>query len=258
MANLDVAGHVREIDLVVFDKDGTLIDFDHLWSGKVMAAITATIAEVDGSPDLAADLFSTLGADPASRRVLPESPLAVASIPSLVIVCATVLYRHGHPWHEAESTAQRAFRPVFQDPPTAAELKPVGDVAGLMRRLAAAGVKTSILTTDDRLGTLATLPLIGIEPLVHALVCGDDPIPSKPEPDGLLHLAALAGVAPARVLMVGDSAGDMAAARKAGAGLAVGVLSGTSRAEHFGSLAHVVVDDIHAIRVLEPAPQALR
>jgi phosphoglycolate phosphatase len=249
VARLDVAGHIREIDLVVFDKDGTLIDFDHLWAGKVIAAIEATLAEAAPSEALAADLYATLGADPDTRRVLPESPLAVASIPTLGIVCATVLYRHGHPWHAAETIAARAFRPVFQAPPTLRELKPIGDVAGLMRALGAAGVKTSILTTDDRLGTVATLPLLDIQDLVHAIVCGDDPIPSKPEPDGLLHLAGLAGVGPERVLMIGDSAGDMVTARKAGAALAVGVLSGTSRAEHFGPHAHVVVPDIHAIRL---------
>ncbi|MCW1841242.1 HAD family hydrolase [Prosthecomicrobium hirschii] len=253
MPRLDIAGHVRDIDLVVFDKDGTLIDFDHLWAGKMIAAIAATLDEASvgaaHDADLEADLYRTLGADPVSRRVVPESPLAVASIPALTIVCAAVLYRHGLPWHEAETIAGRAFRPVFQAPPTTTEIRPVGDVAGLMRGLAAAGARLSILTTDDRLGTVATLPILGVERLIDAMVCGDDPIPAKPEPDGLLHLAALAGVDPSRVLMVGDSAGDMVTARRAGAALAVGVLSGTSRADHFAGHADVIVPDIHAIRL---------
>jgi phosphoglycolate phosphatase len=48
-----------------------------------------------------------------------------------------------------------------------------------------------------------------------AVVGGDGPFPRKPDPAGLQHLAAQAGVAPADTLLVGDSAIDWRTARAA-------------------------------------------
>jgi phosphoglycolate phosphatase len=45
---------------------------------------------------------------------------------------------------------------------------------------------------------------------------GDGPLPRKPEPAGLLRLAADAGVEPAMTLFVGDSVIDWRTARRAG------------------------------------------
>ena len=58
------------IDLVIFDKDGTLIEFDSMWSGWAVALAdglaVATGRSVDGP------LFAMLGYDPASGAVLPR------------------------------------------------------------------------------------------------------------------------------------------------------------------------------------------
>ena len=49
------------------------------------------------------------------------------------------------------------------------------------------------------------------------VVGGDGPFPRKPDPAGLQHLAAVAGVPPGDVLLVGDSVIDWRTARAAGA-----------------------------------------
>ncbi|KAL7466947.1 hypothetical protein ACHAXS_007215 [Conticribra weissflogii] len=50
----------------------------------------------------------------------------------------------------------------------------------------------------------------------------DEPITSKPHPDGILHICSLWGCHPSEVIMVGDSANDdVAAANRAGCGGAV-------------------------------------
>ena len=61
-----------------------------------------------------------------------------------------------------------------------------------------------------------------------AVVGGDDFPSKKPDPEGLLKIAAEAGVSPQETALVGDSAVDIRTARNAGA-LAVGVLWGYDR-----------------------------
>lgn len=249
MPQIQINGLVRQIDLAVFDKDGTLVEFDRLWTGKLRRAVAAVIVQAAGVPGLEAALYQTLGVDHASGKVIAESPLAVATLARCGMVCATVLYQHGLPWYRAETLADQVFMPLITAPPERDDLAPIGDLSALFTRLKRVGLKLAICTSDDRIASQAGLDLLGISHLIDAMVCGDDPFPSKPAPDGLLHLARHFGVDPARMLMAGDSAGDMLAGRNAGAGLTLGVLSGTGKARGLAAHADVIVPDIHAILV---------
>lgn len=247
MSILEIDSLIHRIDLIVFDKDGTLVDFDRLWTGKLRRAIAAVVAQLPASPGLGPALYQSLGVDPVAGKVIAESPLAVATLARCGMVCATVLYQQGLPWYRAETLAEQVFMPLIAAPPVRDDLAPIGDVAGLFTRLKRAGVKLAICTSDDRLASQAALDLLGLAPLVDAMVCGDDAFASKPAPDGVLHISRQCGVDPARMLMAGDSAGDMLAGRNAGAGLMLGVLSGTGTGPSLAAHADVIVADIHAI-----------
>lgn len=248
MARLTVGVLTRDIDLVLFDKDGTLLDFHRLWGPRTERAIAA-LAAAAGRPDLIAALQATIGYDQASGRIRPETPMAVASIATNALVAATVLHQAGIAWHAAELLAREHFVPPLVRVPEAAELAAVGNVARLFARLSAAGLKLGIVTTDDRAGTMATAERLGWTPYLAGLSCGDDPWPAKPDPVALRVLCERAGVAPARTAMIGDSLGDIAAARAAGCGLAVAVSSGTGALEALASVADAVVGDVHALEV---------
>jgi phosphoglycolate phosphatase len=60
------------------------------------------------------------------------------------------------------------------------------------------------------------LDLADLTRYFRILVGGDDLPTKKPAPGPLLHVAAAFGVAPAQLLMVGDSVNDAQAARAAG------------------------------------------
>ncbi|MBP0652219.1 hypothetical protein J8J40_34670, partial [Mycobacterium tuberculosis] len=77
--------------LVLFDKDGTLIDFHRLWGPRTARAIAA-LAAVAGRPDLVDPLAATIGLDRATGRIRPETPMAVATIAANATVAATVLH----------------------------------------------------------------------------------------------------------------------------------------------------------------------
>ena len=62
------------IELVVFDKDGTLIDFDAMWSDW-SAGMVRDVADAT-DPELADPLAEALGLDPTTARIIPGSPLA--------------------------------------------------------------------------------------------------------------------------------------------------------------------------------------
>ncbi len=249
MPLLTIAGVRREIDLIVFDKDGTLVDFDLLWAGKLVQAVDAVLAAAPAVEGLRARLFSTLGIHEAGMKVIPESPLAVSTLAKLGIATTVVLYQTGLPWHDAEKLSREIFMPAIEVLPRARDIAPIGNVRGLMCSLKASGFHLAIFTSDDRDATEASLPLLGITDCIEAMVCGNDALPGKPSGAGLLHLSRHFDTAPETILMIGDSVTDMRSALDAGVGWRVGVLSGTGKRHDLVHAAELVVDDIHALQV---------
>ncbi len=235
-------------DLVAFDKDGTLIDFDQMW-GRLARAWVAQLSAATGDQDLAQDLYRSLGYDPRQKRTAPGSPLAIATTGQLQTIAAATLYRRGAPWTEAEDRTRLAFQSAGTDLPLADLIHPVGDVAGLFGRLRGAGVGVAVVTTDHRTETEQALDLLGVAHLVDHLVCGDDGFPSKPAPDMLLAVCARSGIAPARCAVVGDTVADLLMSRRAGAGFKAAVLTGAGDPVQLGAHADVVLDSIDEIAV---------
>jgi len=85
-----------------------------------------------------------------------------------------------------------------------------------LERLAAMRIPLAVVTNKPKRFVRPHLAQAGIEPY-FALVLGGDDLPvKKPDRGVLLHAAAALGVGPDRLLMVGDSAIDVQAARAAG------------------------------------------
>jgi phosphoglycolate phosphatase-like HAD superfamily hydrolase len=51
MARIALGSRIFDIELAAFDKDGTLIDFYHLWGRRARLAIEAVTAQVGGPRD---------------------------------------------------------------------------------------------------------------------------------------------------------------------------------------------------------------
>jgi phosphoglycolate phosphatase-like HAD superfamily hydrolase len=210
------------IELVVFDKDGTLISFDAMWGGWARR-IVARLEDVTRRP-LAGDVCAAIGFDPVDGRVRPGGPLAVDTMGQIQERLAAVLRR----WCPSVPAARRALSEAWFEPDPVALAVPLGDLATLFGALRASGRAIAIATTDDRSPTEATLAALGLEAAMGELLCGDDDGPIKPEPGAFAALCARAGIPVERSAMVGDTPADLLMARRAGARLAIGVLSGVA------------------------------
>ena len=228
------------IDLVVFDKDGTLISFDAMWGG--WARDLGTRLEIATRRPVAGDVFTTIGFDPVASRIQPGGPLAIATMAEIAELVGAVLRR----WCPSVGAARRILAEAWFEPDPVASAVPLADLPRLFGTLRAAGLRIAVATTDDRGPTEATLAGLGIAAAVEIVLCGDDAGPTKPDPAALSAVADRAGVAIGRLAMVGDTPADLRMARAAGA-RAIGVTSGVaSQAELVGD-ADVVLASIAAL-----------
>jgi phosphoglycolate phosphatase-like HAD superfamily hydrolase len=230
------------IDLVIFDKDGTIIEFGSMWSG--WAVTLAEALHVATSRPVEEPLFAMLGYDAETGTVLPGGGLAATPMARLRDRTRDVLLTIGL----GEAEAERALELTWHAPDPVALARPLGDLGGLFRWLHDGGRRVAVATSDDRAPTERTLAALDLMATIDATVCADDGIPVKPAPDMVLHLCATLGVAPSRAAVLGDSPADMAMARAAGAGLTIGVLTGVGRRADLEPLADVVIASVEALR----------
>jgi phosphoglycolate phosphatase-like HAD superfamily hydrolase len=96
--------------------------------------------------------------------------------------------------------------------------EPAEGAAVLFELLAGRGVRFGVLTRNTRPNALRTLRKIGLAGfLAEQDVLGRDEALAKPDPDGVLKLAARWGTQPEKVVMVGDYRFDLETGRAAGA-----------------------------------------
>ena len=87
---------------------------------------------------------------------------------------------------------------------------------------------------------------------IAAVACGDDEGPRKPDPATLWSLAEQLDAPIARLAMIGDTRGDLAMARAAGAGRSIGVRSGVSAEDELAPDADLVLGSIGELLVAPP------
>jgi phosphoglycolate phosphatase len=175
--------------LVVFDLDGTL---------------------VDSSVDLA-------NAVNALRLELGARPLAEPAIVGMVGEGASVLVRRALIAASLDPETPDALERFLAhyDPHLLDHTVPYPRMVETLDWIGAR-LPMAVLTNKPARATESMLGGLGLSRHFRDIIGGDTAFGRKPDPAGLRHLAGAAAIAPARVLMVGDSPVDLATARNAG------------------------------------------
>lgn len=222
------------IRAVLFDKDGTLVDFAKTWHG-VADAMALKAAEGDRA---AADrLLDQAGYDADRKCFRPDSVFAAGTNADVVALW--------YPDRDREERAERtlAFN-AFTATEGAARAVPLPGVAAAVATLFERGFRLGVVTNDSGEGARLTLRALGLADKFDAAYGYDSVANPKPAADPVHAFSAITGVEPAAILVVGDNRHDLEMAHVAGAGLAVGVLSGTGTRASLEPLADAILDSV--------------
>ena len=225
---------------ILFDKDGTLLDYHRSW---MPANQKAALVAAGGDAALAARLLALGGYDAAEDVMLPGSVLAAGTTSEIAALWAESL-----PGCAVESLAARIDGVFVAAGHT--DATPVTELAPLFRRLKARELALGVATSDSHQGLLASLGRFGVLELLDFTSAYDSGHGSKPGPGPLLAFCQASGLDAAQVAVVGDNRHDLEMASRGGAGLRIGVLTGTSGRAELGPLADRVLADITELESL--------
>ena len=231
------------IRAILFDKDGTLFDFEATWRG---AAETVLDALSQGDAGLRATLADAVGYDPVAGRFAPGSPLVVGATREVAEILAAHL-----PSLDAGALERAAdAAAVAADPAPAAT-----DLPALLGGLRARGLALGVATHDSEGAARAHLSAAGALDAFDFVAGYDSGHGLKPGPGMVLAFAEAVATPPETIAMVGDSVHDLGAARAAGAGLAVGVLTGPATRDILAPMADAVLASIMELPALLDAAE---
>lgn len=224
-------------DGLLFDKDGTLLDYKATF-GDANIAVANLLAGHDSH--LAQQLLDIGGHDFDTGQPRSGSLLAAANLDEITeawLPLTRVTYtwpKTTRPEAHLDHLFQARIRPT-----------PIGDLAGLFDTFLRSGLALGIATADSEAGMRRSLDSLDILGKCAFAAGYDSGHGRKPDPDMLLAFAKKIGAESARVWMIGDNAHDIDMALKAKA-VPIGVLSGTSTREALVRAgAQAVIPSVH-------------
>lgn len=218
---------------ILFDKDGTLIDHEATW-----VPITLAIARhaAGGDEGLAADLLDRGGFDVTTLKFRAGTPLAAGTPPEIAAIWEEVL------GHRAPPNLTQSIHDMFDAGSTNSQLLPgIRDALLNLRREAEF---LGIATSDSVAGIQGSLGSHDVLDLFDFLAGYDSGHGLKPSPGMVLAFCRATRLDPSEVAVVGDNTHDLRMGHSAGAGLKIGVLTGTSGHADLAGEADLVIESV--------------
>ena len=240
-----------DIKMVIFDKDGTLIDVHHYWCSMIEFRAKFFIDSLrDEDIDKNAlynDLVDSMGIDLVLKKMKPEGPVGIKPRTFIIDVANNVLAKYTSSYTKEKVADEFNKVDEYSKSKLKEIVKPLVGVKELLKNLKNANILSSIATTD--LSTRATLAMHDLE--LEEFFCdiaGADLVKNaKPSSDLVEYLINRHNLSVADVVVVGDSMADLNMAKNAKCKF-IGVKSGLFT-EEFINNSENVIDNLLEVEV---------
>lgn len=231
------------IKAIIFDKDGTLLDFDSFWLTISYKAIEDILAVVKQKLDLTEEILLALGVQNKVTDI--NGVLCKGTYAQIGRAIYKVLAKY-----DCRITEEEVIRLTVEAYHRNSEVgivKPTcKDIFGVLSRLKERGIKLAVVTTDDAFITKKCLEALGIDALFDAVYTDDGKYPVKPDAYCINDFCEKKGLSKSEVIMVGDTLTDVCFAQKGGIKI-IGVAKSDGNRSILEKETDVVVPDISYI-----------
>lgn len=204
--------------LIVFDKDGVLLELNATWLPVIMA-LGNYLEEKCGGSTASHVLLEAVGVDlddslPQGGVIRENSLFAAGTFAGMRDVWAEMEPKLAPVFDDIENYRNDVNDIVLNTARGATVAK--GDVKGGITALKEAGFKLGVATNDNTQSAMINLEDLEIADLFDVIICADSGFGRKPEGGGLLEACRATGIGVEAAIMVGDTATDYGAAEAAG------------------------------------------
>lgn len=230
------------IDGVIFDKDGTLMEFQSFWLPVTYRVIFRLYNEYGLDALIKKECINALGID-ENDCIDPEGQLAIGTYATISTSLQNVLLGHGK--NVQSYQFQKEMTQWFEEESEKQTCHFTTDLKQLCDYLHEKNIHVAVATTDNLEVTKKCLNQGNMN--VEVISASDSSIPKKPDLRLIQYLAENWNTTCEKIVMIGDTPNDLRFAKKAGA-KTIGVLSGVSKEQLLLPYADCILNNIGELR----------
>lgn len=213
---------------ILFDKDGTLLDFMELWGGwaeTLTKLLEGHLAVLGARLPVSATGLIGLHYDKDGRAAGYDrtGPLAMGTEEEVTAILAWQLYIAGVPWNEAVVQVRQFSASAMVEVEKRKSAHPMPGLGSFLDSCRVAGIRLGVVTSDTTPEALKHMEWLGILDYFESVVGRDRVIKGKPDPEMAYLAMRELGITPEECVVIGDSNADMAMGVRAGAALRLGI-----------------------------------
>lgn len=232
-----------KVEAIVFDKDGTLIDFNPFWVTVSVYAIKDVLRKLNREDIPYKIILAALGVENGITDI--DGILCQGTYEQMGLVIHDILKSYG--CNILPENIIRMVTDAYSKNADMGEIKPTCEnIREVLEQLKKGGRKLLVVTTDNYEVTHKCLKKLGIEELFDEVYTDDGKFPAKPDPYCILEFCKSSGIDKDKVIMVGDTMTDIRFARNAGIPV-IGVGATEKNRAKLSACADAVVPDISHI-----------
>ncbi|MFA1820017.1 HAD family hydrolase [Virgibacillus oceani] len=241
MAKCIINEQAYDIDGILFDKDGTLIEFSSLWVTWAEKFILSIMSKAKLPEKDQHRLADAIGFQFDQGKWDPKGPLCIGSLDELITIGALHLYQNGFAWNESLEIVTNAQMKVDQLKEWKKTINPVSGLRTFLQKADSHYLKLGVVTSDNQQQALSHLQELEIDSYFNSVIGHDQVMQGKPFPDMVYKACKDMMIEPERAIIIGDSNGDMILGMKSNTVASIGIAAeSSSETDHLTNADHVI------------------
>lgn len=248
MATVTIGEKTYELDGILFDKDGTLLEFGSLWISWAEQLIADIAKQTDLSGEEKKALAKEIGFNEEASNWDPKGPLCIGSLDHVITIISSNLYRQGFSWDESVSIVTDAHAAVDRREEWKKSIRPVDGLRKFLSDAKDSSLKLGVVTSDNHQQAVKHLEALEIDDYFSSIIGHDQVKRGKPYPDMVEAACAELNMRPEKTLIIGDSNGDMILGKQSDSVANIGIVAEASQTgDHLVDADHIIesYDQIH-------------